>query len=88
MNKASKYIILSSILPIIFFINAAVPAFVLGCPTRGLIAAVIAVVCVCLALFSAIKGVLSEIEAAQGGEVWILSCIILALPAFYIVVIA
>jgi hypothetical protein len=87
MNKASNYVIFSSILPILFFINAAIPAFVLGCPARGFIAAVIAVVCVILALFSVIKGVLIELEAAHGGEVWILNCIILALPAFYIVVI-
>jgi hypothetical protein len=85
MKKMATYILISSILPLIFFINVSIPVYVLGCQTRGIIAAVIALISVCLALFAAIKGLLTKLESIPESKIWMLNCFILALPAVYIV---
>jgi len=88
VKKSITHIILSSILPLIFFINVLVPVTVLGCYTRGMIAAVIALLSALLALFAAIKGAMIKLKSIEESKIWILSSFILAVPAIYIVIIA
>lgn len=87
MSKATKHFALPAIGPTLFFAAASVPVEVLGCRNRGLIAALLAIV-------SGILGILAAVRALAGrargddpdASLWMVSALILAVPALAIVV--
>lgn len=78
-------VLIPLLVPAAFFMVAATPVELLGCKTRGLIALGIALVGLLAGLGCAIKGLIGRIKAAPDSGRWMITTIILALPAFYIV---
>lgn len=74
-----------TLLPIMFFIVAATPVEVFGCRLRGLLAVAIALAGGLLGLATVIKGLTDRIRNRPGSGWWMLTTLILALPAIYIV---
>ncbi len=86
MKKIIKHITIPLVLPGIFFIVASVPVELLGCRNRGLIAAVLALAGGILGVVAAVKAI---IDRVRGDTVWgIISALILAIPAIFIVLIS
>ena len=88
MNNFTRYIVIPALAPILFFSVAATPVELFGCRTRGLLALVIALVAVLAGLVTAIMAVKSRVRRDQAATWWILSSLILAIPAMAVLVIA
>lgn len=88
MNRISRHILLPALAPILFFGVAATPVEFFGCRTRGLLAVMIALVGVLAGLGTAIMALKSRIRRDPNANWWILSSIILAIPAIAVLVIA
>jgi len=87
VNSKTKYIILSLILPAIFFIVAFSPEELLGCYTRGLTAVLIAILSELIGLGIIIKGLVKRITG-ETNILFVICGLILSIPAIYIAVIA
>ena len=88
MNNLSRYILLPALAPILFFSVAATPVEFFGCRTRGLLALMIALVAVLAGLVTATMAVKSRMRRDPLANWWILSSLILAIPAIAVLVIA
>jgi len=88
MNNLSRYILLPALAPILFFSVAATPVEFFGCRTRGLLALVIALVGILAGLVTAIMALKSRVRRDPLANWWILSSLILAIPAIAVLVIA
>lgn len=88
MSREAKHIVIPLTLIAIFFLAAAAPVELLGCRNRGLIAAGIALACGLTGIATAIRGLAGKLRGQQGSECWMVSTLILAIPAAYIVFIA
>ena len=84
-RKSCRYVLIPTLLPVIFIIVAATPVAVLGCQLRGLLAAGIALTGGLLGLATVIRGLIDKIRNRPGSDWWLLSTMILARPAVYIV---
>jgi len=76
--------ILPAIVPALFFVVAAIPVQVLGCRTRGRVAGMIALA----GLGAAIMGVKGRRRGDSDPGWWIVSSLILAIPAVAVIIIA
>jgi hypothetical protein len=88
MTKITKHIIFPLILPALFFVVAALPVELLGCRNRGLIAALLAIASGMLGIVAAVKGLIGKVRGDAYSFLWIVSALILIIPAVFIVLIA
>jgi branched-subunit amino acid ABC-type transport system permease component len=84
-NKLIFKVLIPLAVPLAFFMVAATPVELLGCRTRGLIAVGIALAGALTGLACAVKGLIDRVKGKPASGWWIISTLILALPAFYIV---
>jgi uncharacterized membrane protein YjfL (UPF0719 family) len=80
-----KHVLIPLIVPATFFMIVATPVELLGCRTRGLIAVSIALAGALVGLGCAAKGLIGKVKGAPNTGRWMVSALIMALPAFYIV---
>jgi len=73
--------------PAIFFVVASLPVELLGCRNRGLIAALLAIAAAILGIVAAVKGLIGKVRGDSNSFLWMVSALILAIPAIYIVLI-
>jgi len=85
MKKTTKHLMIPAAATAIFFINAFLPVEILGCLIRGLIAAVIAITTGVLGIGAAVRAVIGRVRGDENSAIWIVSAIIFAIPAVYIV---
>jgi hypothetical protein len=88
MNLVIQRLILPAIVPGLFFAVAATPVEVLGCRIRGLVAVMIALVGALAGLGAAIRGVVGRRRGDPDTGWWVVSSLILALPAVIVIIIA
>jgi len=88
MKNMCRHILLPALAPILFFSVAATPVEFFGCRTRGLLALMIALAGVLAGLGSAIMALKSRLRRDPSANWWILSSLILAIPAIAVLVIA
>jgi hypothetical protein len=84
-RRLFRYVLVPTLLPIMFAIVAATPVEISGCRLRGLLAAGLALAGGFLGLVTVIRGLADKIRNRPGSGWWVLSTLILALPAIYIV---
>ena len=88
MAKTAQHILIPLILPALFFIVAALPVDLLGCRNRGLIAALLAIASGMLGIVAAVKGLIGKVRGDAHSFLWIVSALIFAIPAVFILLIA
>lgn len=88
MKKSTKHIAIPLIIPAVFFIVASLPVDLLGCRNRGLIAVFLAILAGIFGVGAAFKGVINKAKKDPNSYLWIISALILSIPAVYIVIIA
>ena len=88
MRKSTEHIIIPLIATVIFFVVASLPVELLGCRNRGLIAAIFAISAGILGIAAAVKGLMGKVRGDSNSFLWMVSALILAIPAIYIVLIA
>lgn len=84
-DRIVKHIIIPALAPAAFLSVAMLPVDLLGCRTRGLIAAVIALAGGVLGIVAAVKALQGKVRADAASPYWMLSALILAVPALLIV---
>ena len=85
MKKIIKHLIIPAMFSALFFIIASLPAELLGCRNRGLIAAFVAIAAGVIGFVAAGQGLLGKIRGDENSPLWMASALILAVPAIYIV---
>jgi hypothetical protein len=88
MTNINKHIIYPAIAIVIFFAIAMLPVELIGCRNRGLIAAVVALAAGLAGICAAVKALVGKIRGDSNSSLWMLSALIFAVPAIYIVIIA
>jgi heme O synthase-like polyprenyltransferase len=88
MKHIVYHITIPAALTVAFFVIALMPVEVLGCPTRGLIAVLIAFICGLAALGAAIKGVKGKARGDTNTAWWMTSTLILMIPVIALIVMA
>lgn len=88
MTKITKHILIPLILPALFFVVAALPVDLLGCRNRGLIAALLAIASGILGIGAVVKALIDKVRGDAHAFLWIVSALILVIPAIFIVIIA
>jgi hypothetical protein len=88
MAKTAQHILIPLILPALFSIVAALPVDLLGCRNRGLIAALLAIASGMLGIVAAVKGLIGKVRGDAHSFLWIVSALIFAIPAVFILLIA
>lgn len=88
MKRILSHVIIPALVPAVFFIIAMMPVQVMGCRNRGLAAFLIALAGALSGLAAVIKGLREKIKGNPDTNWWILSTLILIIPAVYIVIIA
>ena len=85
MKKITLHIVTPALAAIIFFAIAALPVELFGCFNRGLIAAFVALGTCVLGIVAAVKAVKGKIRGEANSSLWIISALIFAIPAIFIV---
>jgi hypothetical protein len=85
MTKITKHIMIPANVTVIFFVVAALPVDVFGCRNLGLIAAFIAIAAGLLGIVSAVRAIISRVRGDATSSLWMVSALILAVPAVFIV---
>ncbi len=88
MNPIIRFLALPALVPIFFFAVAATPVEVLGCRNRGLLAGMVALAGALGALGAAIMGTKGRIRRDPQASWWIISALVLAIPAVTILLTA
>jgi hypothetical protein len=86
MTKITKHIMIPANVTVIFFVIAALPVDVFGYRNIGLIAASIAVGAGLLGIVAAVRAIICKVRGDTTSSLWMMSALILAVPALFIVV--
>jgi len=86
MKKITKHMIIPITVPAIFFILALLPVELLGCRNRGIAAGTVAIVGGILGIVAAVKALMGRVREDKNSSLWMASALILAIPAFFIVI--
>lgn len=86
MTKITKHIMVPANVTVIFFVIAALPKDVFGCRNLGLIAGVMAVAAGLLGIVAAVRAIICRVRGDSMSSLWIVSALILVVPAVFIVV--
>lgn len=81
MTRYRRHILLPLLAPAVFLALAATPVEVLGCRNRGLLAVLVVFVSLLGALAAAFAGVRGRLRGRSGTGWWMITALILALPA-------
>lgn len=84
MNCVLKHIVLPATATVAVIALYLTPAALLGCVTRGLIAVVVVGVSLLAALVTVGVGLKKRIRGEKGSEWWIVTTVILMLPALLV----
>ncbi len=84
MNCVSRHIVLPATATVAVVALYFTPVALLGCVTRGLIALAVVGVSLLVALVSAGVGLKKRIKGEKGSEWWIVTTVILMLPALLV----
>ena len=88
MKNSKKYFGAAVILAMLFFINAATPVEVLGCYTRGMVAAIIGLVCGFAAIACVSIALKKRMDKDPSDKKWILLSLVLAIPLVALIILA
>ena len=88
MKQITNHIIIPLILPAVFFVVVLLPVDLFGCRMRGLIAAGLAIAAGVLGIVAAVKALLGKVRGDTQSFLWMASALILAIPVFFIVLVA
>jgi cytochrome bd-type quinol oxidase subunit 1 len=88
MKNSIKYFGAAATLTILFFINAATPVQALGCYTRGLVAAIIGLICGLTAIASMIISLKKRMDKDPTDKQWMLLTLVLAIPLVALIILA
>jgi hypothetical protein len=86
MKKITSHLIVPVIMILLFFAVAALPAELLGCRNRGLIAAAVALASAILGIIAAVYALKSKIRGETHSSRWMVNALIFVIPAAYIVI--
>jgi hypothetical protein len=85
MKKITEHVIVPALIAAIFFAIASLPVELLGCRNRGLIAAFVAMAAGIAGTIAAVKALMGKMKRDADSSLWMVSALILATPAIYIV---
>jgi len=88
MNPLISYILITAIMPVLFFLIALSPVEVFGCRTRGLLALLIAFASGIAALVTTIKGARERAQVDSNARWWMISTLVLVIPVIAMIVMA
>ena len=88
MKNLKIYFGAAVILAILFFINAATPVDIIGCYTRGLVTAIIGLICGLAAVACATIAFKKRMDKDPSDEQWILLSLVLAIPLVALIFLA
>ena len=88
MKRIVNYLALPALVPIFFFAVAATPVEVLGCRNRGLLAVSIALAGALASVGAVIRGLKGRIRRDPQAHWWVISALVLAIPAVAVVLLA
>lgn len=88
MPQIIRFLALPALVPIFFFAVASMPVEVLGCRNRGLLAVMIALAGALAALGAMIIGTKGRIRRDPQAHWWVISALVLAIPAIAVLFIA
>ena len=88
MKRIAYHILIPLLMPVAFFSIALTPVHVLGCLTRGLIAASIALVSGLAALTATVIGTRQRARGGIRSLWWIISTAILVIPVIALILMA
>ncbi len=88
MTRTFRHIVLPALAPTAFFLVAGSPVEVLGCFNRGLIALSIALISVTAGLIVAVRALRGRVRGEPASGWWVLSALILAIPACGLIILA
>jgi len=83
-----RHILIPALVTVVFFFVVSLPVELLGCRTRGLIAAVIAIVAGITGIGASVKAVIDKVRGDSNSYLWIASALILAIPGIFIILVA
>lgn len=87
-DRHFRHVLLPAIASLFFLVVATMPADVLGCPNRGLLAIGVAFLSVLAGLISAVAGVRGRMKGDSSANWWATSALILAVPALLLILLA
>ncbi len=85
MKRIALHLLIPAAVPAIFFVIASIPVEVIGCRNRGLMAFAVALSGAQAGVISVILGLIRRMRGDASSSWFILSTIILALPAIFLV---
>ncbi len=85
MKRILHHLVFPAAIPFMFFITALTPVEVFGCRNRGLMVFIIALAGALAGLGSAVWSLVRKLRGDAGSNWFILSTIILALPAIFLI---
>ncbi len=88
MNPIIRFLALPALVPSFFSVVVPTPVELLGCRNRGLLAVMIALAGALAALGAAIMGTKGRIQRDPKAHWWVISALVLAIPAVAIILIA
>ncbi len=88
MSLLFRHVVLPAVSPVLFCIVAATPVEVMGCRTRGLLAIAIALTSVLAGLGAAILAVRGRMHGETQSIWWIVTALVLAIPAVGVLILA
>lgn len=88
MKRILHHLIIPAVVPAVFFIVAAMPVEVMGCRNRGLTAMAIALLGGLAGVGTAVIGAWGRMRGDPNSSWWMVSALILAIPAVVIVAMA
>jgi hypothetical protein len=88
IRTCGAHILLPALAPAAFFLVASTPVEVLGCFNRGLMALSVAMVSVVAGIIFAVKGRLARRRGDPDAIWWVVSALILAVPAVGLIILA
>ena len=81
MTPIVRFLALPTLVPLLFFAVAATPVDLLGCRNRGLVAVSIALAGAMGSLGAAVMGLRGRIRQDPNSWRWVVSALVLAVPA-------
>ena len=87
MKKTSP-ILLSTIMPLAFFIIAMTPVNVIGCRNRGILALLIALSSGIAAIVTSVLGLKERMRGSPDAFRWVVSTLILTIPVIGLIILA
>jgi len=88
MSRAFRHILFPLIAPLLFFIVASIPVAAIGCRNRGLLAVFVALSSLIASLVAASLALKGRLGGDPHSRWWIVSSLILAIPAVALLILA